>query len=272
MRKIVIVGSGHLARAVVSRWQQARALDIHVLARSNKYLSKGWSLDEQALVTFDTSVLRDADLVLLAVKPKDMPGTLNQLKDEIAPHAVVLSVAAGISIDQIRKIWPDHAIVRTMPNICAEIGRSVTGVSYYHITDHDKAWVNDLLTLLGYTQEMPEHLLNPMTALYGSGPAYVYIFIDAIMQAAHELGIPAEHSRSFAAYMVQGACEMALTDHDKTLGQLVDEVVSPGGTTEAMLKVLRNAGWQDILSQALQAAGERAIQLGQNVDPVKAPS
>ena len=65
---------------------------------------------------------------------------------------------------------------------------------------------------------------------------------------------------------------MALTDHDKTLGQLVDEVVSPGGTTEAMLKVLRNAGWQDILSQALQAAGERAIQLGQNVDPVKAPS
>ncbi len=266
-KEIVVVGPGHLAHAVVSRWLKVADVKIQVLARSERYLAKGWTPEEESLVTFRADALRRAKLVVLAVKPKDMADTLATLEEFIPPKALVLSFAAGISIEQIHNAWPHHGIVRTMPNICSEIGCSVTGAAFSDVSAAEKAWVMELLNLLGYVTEMPEHLLNPMTALYGSGPAYVYIFIQSIMQAAADLGIPDGQSRELAAQMVKGASEMALNDRQKSLAQLVDEVVSPGGTTEAMLKVLVQSGWQDILHQALKAAGERAIQLGQAPSP-----
>ncbi|PSR27167.1 pyrroline-5-carboxylate reductase [Sulfobacillus thermosulfidooxidans DSM 9293] len=261
-KKIVVVGPGNIAHAIVSRWLRVAHAHIYVLARSKTYLTKGWSAEEQKVVTFDPQVIIDADLVVFAVKPKDMIATIAQLKPLISKTTTVLSVAAGIAIAQIRQLLPEQGIVRTMPNICSEIGTSVTGISFDQVSEDRKEWILSLLNLLGHVVEMPEHLLNPMTALYGSGPAYVYVFLQSIIHAAEDLGIPADQARELAAYMVQGASQLALVDSDKSLQQLVEQVVSPGGTTEAMLKVLDQSGWQDIMHQALKAAGERATQLG----------
>ncbi len=261
-KKIIVVGPGNIAHAIVARWLQVADAEIHVLARSKTYLTKGWRPQEQQVVTFDQEVLTQADLIMLAVKPKDMLTTLAQLKPRISPASIILSVAAGIAIAQIRQLLPELGIVRTMPNVCSEIGTSVTGISFDNVAEEDKSWVMSLMNLLGHVVEMPEHLLNPMTALYGSGPAYVYVFLQAIIRAAEDLGIPPEHARELAAHMVLGASQKALMDSDKSLDQLVSQVVSPGGTTEAMLRVLDQLGWQDIMHQALKAAGEKAAQLG----------
>ncbi|MCL4496200.1 MAG: pyrroline-5-carboxylate reductase [Firmicutes bacterium] len=261
-KKIVVVGPGNIAHAIVSRWLQVADAEIYVLARSKTYLTKGWRPREQQAVTFDQNAVTNADMVMLAVKPKDMFTTLEQMKPQLSSASIILSVAAGITISQIRQILPNQRIVRTMPNICSEIGTSVTGISFDNVADEDKSWILSLMNLLGHVVEMPEHLLNPMTALYGSGPAYVYVFLQAIIRAAEDLGIPPEHSRELASYMVLGASQKALIDNDKSLDQLIDQVVSPGGTTEAMLRVLDQLGWQDIMHQALKAAGEKASQLG----------
>ncbi len=262
-KKIVVVGPGNIAHAIVSRWLQVADADISVLARSKTYLTKGWHSDEQQVVTFDRDIVANADLIMLAVKPKDMLTTLAQLKSRISSTSIVLSVAAGITIGQIRHLLSEPGIVRTMPNICSEIGTSVTGISFDNVPKEDRSWIMSLMNLLGHVVEMPEHLLNPMTALYGSGPAYVYVFLKAIIRAGEDLGIPPEHARELAAHLVLGASQKALIDNDKSLDQLVGQVVSPGGTTEAMLRVLDQLGWQDIMHQALKAAGEQAAQLGQ---------
>ncbi len=261
-KKIVIVGPGNIAHAMVARWLQVSDAKISVLARSQTYLTKGWGLAEQQTITLDPNIVRDADMIALAVKPKDLMTTLEQIKPFIPSLATILSVAAGISIAQIRVMLPHHGIVRAMPNICAENGTSVTGMSFDSVLEDEKTWILSLVRLLGHVVEIPEHLLNPMTALYGSGPAYVYVFLQAIIQAAEDLGIPQTQARELAAYMVQSASQKALIDHDKSLQQLVDQVVSPGGTTEAMLNVLEQSGWQDIMRRAIQASGDKATQLG----------
>ncbi len=264
VKHIVIVGPGHIGHALVRRWMTLDGLTLSVLARSTNYLNNGWLPEETALITVDPEILREADLVVIAVKPKDVNSTLTNISSFVPADAIIFSVAAGISIPQIQERFPHHGIVRAMPNVCSEIGESVTGIAFSMVSHEEKTAISQLCEHLGRVAEVPEHLLNPITALYGSGPAYVYVFLQAIMQSAEDLGIPQEQSRELAAYMVKGASQMVLHDSKESLPQLIGQVVSPGGTTEAMLQVLVNDGWQQILHDALNSAGDRAGQLGRS--------
>lgn len=263
MQDVIIVGAGNLSHALVQGWMRNRGRrHYRVLARSDRYLAQGWSDDERALVGYDPIMIAEADLVVLAVKPKDVTGALDTIAQFIHAATPLLSAVAGVPIARLKEHLPHHGIIRTMPNICSAIGSSVTGVTFKDVSPAQKVEVIALLAELGRVVEIPEDMLNPMTALFGSGPAYVYVFLEAIVQAAAELGIPTALARNLALEMVRGASELALAEGDRPFAHLVDQVVSPGGTTEAMLRVLQRENWQTVLKDALFQAGDRARQLG----------
>ena len=267
--RVVIVGSGNLSHALVSRWLSSPHIaHLKVLARSDRYRVKGWSAAAMELVTYDDSCLSEADIVVLSVKPKDAPAALDHIARVAADLPILVSVAAGISIATIRSALPHSGIVRTMPNICSQVGRSVTGVSFDKVLPSQRTMVLDLLHELGETVETPESLLDPMTALFGSGPAYVLMFLHSIVDTAIKFGLDQDTARQLALQMVLGTSELALAQSQDSLEHIVSRVVSPGGTTEAMLKVLESQGWQDIMESALYAAGERAIELG-SLEPAR---
>ncbi len=260
---LVIIGSGNLAHALGSRWLHSeRIATLSILARSQKFLSQNWDADLQSRVTYDPKILSTAHLIVLAVKPKDASTALHQVAEHASDSAVVLSVIAGISIAQMRSVLPKSGIIRTMPNICSEIGRSVTGYSVNGVLPVDREYACQVLGELGDAVETPESWLDPMTALFGSGPAYVLEFIGNIINTAVTLGLDSDIARQLALRMVVGTSELALTEPALALGDLQSRVVSPGGTTEAMLHVLHTSRWPDIMESALKAAGSRAVQLG----------
>ena len=260
---VVIVGSGNLSHALVTRWMTSPHIaGLQVLARSERYRVKGWSQAAMRVVTEDDQCLKDTDIVVLAVKPKDAVQALQHVAQVSPGIRVLLSVAAGVTIAQIRTLLPASGIVRTMPNICSQVGRSVTGVAFDGVNSLDRQIVLELLHELGQTTETPESLLDPMTALFGSGPAYVLVFLRSIVDTAIKFGMEPDVARQLALQMVLGTSELALSESHDSLEHIVSRVVSPGGTTEAMLDVLQSKGWQNIMESALSAAAERAIQLG----------
>lgn len=262
-KNLVIIGSGNLAHALAIRWLRSERISrLSVLARSQTFLSQGWNEALRRRVTYDPAILGGAHLVVLAVKPKDAMAALHQVAHHAPNSAVILSVVAGISVAKIRSMLPTMGIVRTMPNICSEVGRSVTGYSLDGIADTDRDHALLLLSELGDAIETPEAWLDPMTALFGSGPAYVLEFIGSIVNTAVNLGLDRDVARQLALRMVVGTGELALTESGHTLGDIQQRVVSPGGTTEAMLRVLHTQRWPEIMESALHAAGHRAQELG----------
>lgn len=266
-QKIVVIGSGNVSRALVTGWlERAPQLDIAVLARSDRYLTNGWTRNLQNLVTFETDVLSHAHVIVLAVKPKNALDVLDTVKMVVPSRAPIISVVAGVTISQIETVLGAHSIVRTMPNICSAVGHSVTGATFSRVSSEDKERIMHILQSLGRVVETPEHLLDPMTALYGSGPAYVYVFFEAIVEAAIRLGLPEPLARELTIDMVLGSSKLAAAEKDAPLNDLIKQVVSPGGTTEAMLNVLHQNAWPAIMRQALFEAGDRARKLGQSAD------
>ncbi|MDA8194735.1 MAG: pyrroline-5-carboxylate reductase [Thermaerobacter sp.] len=263
MNRVVIVGSGNLAHALLTGWmRQPSPVRFQVLARSHRYLSRGWESPASDCVVTNPRILTNADLVVLAVKPKDIPDALLTVRTYSPAFTPVLSAAAGITLDRLAESLPRRPLIRAMPNICSRVGSSVTGVSFSGVSPSQRAIVRELLAVLGEVVETEEHLLNPMTALYGSGPAYVYVFVNTIVDTAQQLGLPRDVARTLALQMVRGSSELALAETDQPFDRLVEQVASPGGTTEAMLKVLDQADWPGVMKRALLQAGERARQLG----------
>jgi pyrroline-5-carboxylate reductase len=262
-KNLVIIGSGNLAHALGFRWLPSpHVANLSILARSQKFLSQDWESRLKNRVVYDPSILQAAKFVVLAVKPKDAMAALSQASKYLDETAVLISVVAGVSIAEMRTVIPKSGIIRTMPNICSEVGRSVTGYSIDGVTETDRSQALILLQELGDTVETPEASLDPMTALFGSGPAYVLEFLSSIINTAVTLGLDADLSRQLALRMVVGTGELALTEKHHALEDIQSRVVSPGGTTEAMLRVLHTERWPEIMEAALQAAGSRATQLG----------
>lgn len=263
METIIIMGSGNLARSLVTGWLNAEpSKQLHVLARSERFLSRGWDASARELVGYSPDILQEADLIVLAVKPKDVGEAFGTLARHGSSDTPVLSVMAGITLHTMRNHLPHRPLIRTMPNICSRVNRSVTGACFSEIDELRKSAVLHLLNQLGYVLETEEHLLNPMTAVYGSGPAYVYLFIQTIVDTAQELGIPDGLAREMVLEMMRGAAELALAEPHTPFPTFVREVASPGGTTEAMLNVLDHEDWPGVIKRALFEAGKRATQLG----------
>ena len=204
----------------------------------------------------------DADLIVLGVKPYQIASVLEQIKGEIGTNAVVISMAAGISLDSMADVLDSNPnLVRTMPNTPALVGKGVTGLSAAKScsTDAHQAAVA-LFSVVGEVIEIEERLINSLSAISGSGPAWIFYFIEAWESIAQAEGFSKEQAELMVRGTFDGAIEL-LAASELTPTQLRRNVTSPGGTTERIIATMEQAKLEQVFHAALRAAVARAEEI-----------
>lgn len=216
-------------------------------------------------VASPAALLSAARLVFLAVKPQHLPDLLTQIRDAVTAEHLVVSIAAGQSLDRLAAGLPSGTrLVRVMPNTPCLVSEGASAFAMGpHCQPQDVQVVETLLTTTGLAVQVPEKLLDAVTGLSGSGPAYVYQIIEALSDGGVRVGLPRDVATRLAAQTVLGAAKMVLATGQHP-GQLKDAVTSPGGTTIAGLHELERGGLRGILMDAVEAATERSRELGQS--------
>ena len=201
-------------------------------------------------------------VIVVATKPRDVAGLLDQIAKAVAPPQVVVSVAAGVPIQEFEKRLGEIAVVRAMPNTPALVGEAVTAVAAgTHANDDAVDAAVSVLSAVGKVRRLDESLIDAATAVSGTGPAYVFLLAEALIEAAVREGLPRDVAETLVHQTVRGAGHL-LTDSDKNAAELRSQVTSPGGTTAAAVHVLEESGFRALVEDAVRAAAERARQLG----------
>lgn len=220
----------------------------------------------------NTEAIANADVVFIAVKPAFVAEVLTETAAQLAGKTVV-SMAAGVKLATIREVLDkagakDVTLFRIMPNMPAACGEAMCAISREEGTkqdaDHVSTMLNVACTLLesgGIVEQVPEKLMDCVTAVSGSGPAFVFMFIEAMADAAVKLGMPRAQAYTYAAQTVKGSAKMAL-ETGKHPGELKDAVCSPAGTTIAGVTALEKHGLRNAVIEAVTAAYERSVELG----------
>jgi pyrroline-5-carboxylate reductase len=265
--RVGFLGAGRMATALARGWLRAglirpddcRASDPLPQARQDFTAETGCPA-----VADNREVVAGSDLLVLAVKPQSMTGLLSEVRP-VLKTPLVVSIAAGIPLRQLAGgLGAGCRLVRVMPNTPCLIGASAAGYSPgEHATAEDIALVDRLLNAVGVAFRLPEHLLDAVTGLSGSGPAFVYLMIEALSDGGVRVGLPRDVATALAAQTVLGAAKMVLETRTHP-GVLKDMVASPGGTTIAGLHALERGGVRGALMDAVEAATRRAVELGQS--------
>lgn len=215
--------------------------------------------------TDNAEAARQGDVVILSVKPQRLSNVMAGLSGHIKPGALVLSIIAGASIDQLTRGLKHTPIVRSMPNTPAQIGEGITvWTASSAVTEAQREMAGRILSALGehiFLEE--EYYLDMATALSGTGPAYVFLFMEAMVDAGVHLGFPRRIAEQLVAQTVRGSVDYYTKRDDPVhLARLRNEVTSPGGTSAAALYYLEKAGFRTAISRAIWAAYERSQELG----------
>lgn len=263
--KLAILGCGKMGGALVKGIVAAGRIqasdialsDLHVESRAR--LAAELAGSRQASTNADAA--SDADVILLCVKPYDAAAVLAELASLPSP-TLIISIAAGIPLAKLQAAAGKHRVIRVMPNTPALIGKGAAAFSLGSTaTEQDAATAESFLSATGLAVRVPERLLDAVTGLSGSGPAYVYTIIEALADGGLLMGLSKEQALQLAAQTVLGAAEMVIQTglHPATLR---DQVTSPGGTTIAGIAVLEENGLRSALISAVKAATLRAQELG----------
>lgn len=262
---LVLIGTGRIGCAIVAGLLKKKVLppqEIIGVDQSPEARRHFQSLHE-GLAWCDSTeeAVRQADQVLIAVKPQQIGDALPHLKTR-AHKALYLSVAAGITLARLQEGLGNKArIIRAMPNTPALLGMGATAYAgNEHTTDGDLKFAAKLFGAVGYSCHVEESDLDAVTALSGSGPAYFYLFVDLLRKAAVERGLKEKVALRLASQTALGAAHM-LIETGMTPSQLIEQVKSPGGTTEAGLKALSGEGIERACRAAIEAACQRSHEL-----------
>jgi pyrroline-5-carboxylate reductase len=264
--KIAFIGAGAMAEAILQGLTaKARVVPGNLIAADIR-ADRGRDLTQRYGIRFtadNRAALTGADIVVLAVKPQTLPAVLPQLRGGVPPGALVLSIIAGATLDRLRDGLAHPAVVRSMPNTPAQIGQGMTvWTAAPEVTAAQRAQAAELLGALGvevYAAE--ERFLDAATAVSGSGPAYVFLFMEALVDAGIELGFAPPVARRIVMQTLKGAAEYASAS-PLELAQLREQVTSPGGTTAAALRSFEADGFRESVRRAVRAAHARSIELG----------
>jgi pyrroline-5-carboxylate reductase len=211
-------------------------------------------------------VVQSTDTVIIATKPDNVRGALQPLREVFNGKQLLLSVAAGVTIRQLTEWSGTGRVIRAMPNTPCLIGHGASAFSRGRdATEEDATWVHDLLTSVGFVVELPESLLDAVTGLSGSGPAFVYLMIEAMIDGGVLQGLPRDVGLKLAAHTVRGAAEMVLSTGLHP-AELRDRVTSPAGTTIAGLAALWQQAMPAAIVSAVSAATLRSIALQHKED------
>lgn len=258
--KITFAGYGRMAKALAAGLSAAGFKDLHAFAPS---LTR--SVDAQGVTTtpHPDEALCHAEVVILAVKPQQMNDALAAIPALIPAHCLLISVAAGLSCAFFAETAiRSHALVRAMPNLAAAFNEGATALfANAWTTPAQKNTAETLFAAVGRVAWLTrEEDMDAFTALAGSGPAYVFLFLEALEKGAVALGLDAETSRVFALQTLRGAVAVC-THSNETYAKLRDKVTSPAGTTAAALAILKTSGFEDVIADALRAAAARSREL-----------
>ncbi|MEX0938355.1 MAG: pyrroline-5-carboxylate reductase [Pirellulales bacterium] len=271
---IGFIGAGEMARALGGGFVAAGLLREDQLwaadPRPEGREEFAGRLPEAHVVAENTQVAEAADIIFLAVKPQHIRTALADLREPVGSRHLVISIAAGVALSTIAEQLSDRGpeggprLVRVMPNTPCLVGQSASGYCLGRgATPEDGRVVRKLLEAVGVAFELPEKLLDAVTGLAGSGPAYVYMMIEALSDGGVAVGLPRDVSAALAVQTVRGAAQMVLQSGEHPAA-LKDRVASPGGTTIAGLAELERGRFRAALIGAVRAATERSIELGKS--------
>jgi pyrroline-5-carboxylate reductase len=264
--KIAIIGAGVIGETFIAGFLRSgiQADDV-VFCESNEE-RRGEIEQRYAVAAMSPGEAGSrADVVLIAVKPQDVASALENLGQHLRPGTLVISMAAGIPIDVLQQLaGPNVSVIRVMPNTPAVIGEGVLAMSSSpRCTPEEVRTAQRLLEVAGTVVEVAESQQDAVTAISGSGPAYVFAFMEALEAAAGKLGLGPDFARTLVLQTIAGAALLARGGAEGP-AELRRRVTSPGGTTQAALRVLldEDRGLGPLIAQATTAARDRSIELG----------
>lgn len=264
-KNIAFLGGGNMAEALIKGMLSAdvaKSVQMAVADTSADRLAYLRKFNIGKLTASNPEAVRDAGIVLLCVKPQVMDSVLAEIATAKGKDALVISIAAGITISRIEKALPGARVVRVMPNTPALVLAGAAGIAKgTHATSGDLAIAQRIFGAVGKAVIVEEKLLDAVTGLSGSGPAYVFVMIDALSDAGVKEGIPRQTALELAAQTVFGAAKMVLETGEHP-GKLRDMVTSPGGTTIEGLHALEKGKLRATLMNAVEAATARSKELG----------
>eukprot|EP00186_Timspurckia_oligopyrenoides_P005030 CAMPEP_0182441756 /NCGR_PEP_ID=MMETSP1172-20130603/763_1 /TAXON_ID=708627 /ORGANISM="Timspurckia oligopyrenoides, Strain CCMP3278" /LENGTH=282 /DNA_ID=CAMNT_0024636277 /DNA_START=80 /DNA_END=928 /DNA_ORIENTATION=+ len=216
-------------------------------------------------VTHDTSdVISNTKIVIIAVKPDIVPVVLKAAENILTPDHVLISICAGVSLETLEVSTPSNTkVIRVMPNTPCLVSETAAAYSLgSSCGSNEDAIVSEIFSAVGLARCVPEKLLDAVTGLSGSGPAYVFMFIEALADGGVLKGLPRDTARALAAQLVYGSAKMVLENPDLHVAELRNRVESPGGTTIAGTQALENGNFRATVIGAVSAAAEKSIELG----------
>jgi len=264
MNKIAFIGAGSMAEALINGWVSKDVVkpeSIMVANRSNKERLELLQKKYGVLPLESYEQLNEADIIILAMKPKDVHEAMKTIKSFIHPNTIILSILAGISMSTIEDGLGKRPIARAMPNTSATIGLSATGIAFNQlVTEEIRAYLFKLLEAIGIVAEVAEDQLHAITALSGSGPAYIYYLLEAFEKVGLEYGLPGNLVRSLMVQTLAGSAEM-INQVKEEPSVLRKKVTSPGGTTEAGIATLDHHEFFDCITSCIRSAEQRSREL-----------
>ena len=262
MKKLGIIGCGNMGSALLHGVLEAGFLKQSQMTVFDADIAKLETLSRElpGITYCDNAIdlVRESDMIILAVKPHIVAGLLKSICEPLEGKAVI-SIAAGWTVDMLRSHLPETAtFLRVMPNTPAMVGEGMTALCSEHtLSEEDFAFAKGVFESLGRTVILPERLFDGVTALSGSSPAYVYMMIEAMMQAGVSFGIPRDTALEMAAQSVLGSALMVLSSGDHPAA-LRDAVCSPGGTTIDAVAKLEEKGFKSAVMQAMQVCADKS--------------
>jgi pyrroline-5-carboxylate reductase len=266
--RVGIIGTGNMGAAIIRGLLAAGKVNCDTLLGSDTAAERLAGLAEQLgfRATADNDeVVASSDVVILAVKPQVMSSVLRALDPRVCENKLFVSIAAGITIGALEQALPESArIVRSMPNTPATVLCAATAIARgAHATDEDLNHVRYLFEAVGSVVTVEEAMLDVVTGLSGSGPAYVLLVIEALADGAVRMGLPRATAQQLAAQTVFGTAKLAL-ESPQHPAQLRDNVTSPGGTTAAGLAALEAGALRHAFISAVEAATRKSVELGRS--------
>lgn len=273
-KKIVFYGAGSMAEAIVRgilTQELVSNKNIAMLNRSNKerqqelHVLYGVQTTLQGLS--NEEYIKNADIIFLAMKPKDAVEAITAIKPLINENQLIVSVIAGLSIAGLKRMLGENiAVVRTMPNTSSTIGYGVTGISYSaDVSEDDRFIVEQLYQSTGITVVIEEQKQDSITAVSGSGPAYIYFVMEQMIKGAIETGFSAEDAKKLVTQTVLGAAQMVAQTGEEP-AELRRKVSSPNGTTQAAIEMMAEKGLPEAILAGMKRCETRAKEIGQAVE------
>jgi pyrroline-5-carboxylate reductase len=264
--KIAFIGGGNMGEAMLAAilgrgLSTPEAVGVgEVREERRHYLEKKYGV---TVTASNGAAIGGKDVVVLAMKPQNLAEVMAELKSYLEPGQLVLSVIAGARINTLCQGLNHSRIVRAMPNTPAQIGAGISAwMATTEVTGEQKRWAQAILGAMGkeiYFDD--EKYLDMATAVSGSGPAYFFLFVEALIAAAVDIGLPPEEAGKLVLETMRGSSELMLKS-DKKPAELRQTVTSPGGTTAAALEQFQKGGLDKLIMEAVRAAYNRAKELG----------